>query len=136
MHFLDLESNMPSYEYTDNVKEISSVSLIEKNLLQLYLNTSITYKKTNPPPPYKSYKNLDRLSDSEIIHYCQIYILQCNCSLVVVKIFRHWDVYHVRRITTFFYTAAASSSRARKTTLDNVKKGEISKTCIFMEIRE
>lgn len=52
------------------------------------------------------------------------------------KIFRHWDVYHVRRITTFFYTAAASSSRARKTTLDNVKKGEISKTCIFMEIRE
>lgn len=55
MHFLDLESNMPSYEYTDNVKEISSVSLIEKNLLQLYLNTSITYKKTNPPP-YKSYK--------------------------------------------------------------------------------
>lgn len=37
---------------------------------------------------------------------------------------------------TFFYTAAASSSRARKTTLDNVKKGEISKTCIFMEIRE
>lgn len=49
MHFLDLESNMPSYEYTDNVKEISSVSLIEKNLLQLYLNTSITYKKTNPP---------------------------------------------------------------------------------------
>lgn len=33
-------------------------------------------------------------------------------------------------------TAAASSSRARKTTLDNVKKGEISKTCIFMEIRE
>lgn len=50
MHFLDLESNMPSYEYTDNVKEISSVSLIEKNLLQLYLNTSITYKKTNPPP--------------------------------------------------------------------------------------
>lgn len=50
MHFLDLESNMLSYEYTDNVKEISSVSLIEKNLLQLYLNTSITYKKTNPPP--------------------------------------------------------------------------------------
>lgn len=41
------------------------------------------------------------------------------------KIFRHWDVYHVRRITTFFYTAAASISRARKTTLDNVKKGEI-----------
>lgn len=135
MHFLDLESNMPSYEYTDNVKEISSVSLIEKYLLQLYLNTSITYKKTSPLP-YKSYKNLDRLSDSEIIHYCQIYILQCNCSLVVVKIFRHWDVYHVRRITTFFYTAAASSSRARKTTLNNVKKGEISKTCIFMEIRE
>lgn len=78
MHFLDLESNMLSYEYTDNVKEISSVSLIEKNLLQLYLNTSITYKKTNPPPPPKSYKNLDRLSDSEIIQYCQIYILQCN----------------------------------------------------------
>lgn len=56
--------------------------------------------------------------------------------LVVVKIFRHWDVYHVRRITTFFDTAAAAISRARKTTLDNVKKGEISKTCIFMEIRE
>lgn len=49
MHFLDLESNMPSYEYTDNVKEICSVSLIEKYLLQLYLNTSITYKKTTPP---------------------------------------------------------------------------------------
>lgn len=51
MHFLDLESNMPSYEYTDNVKEISSVSLIEKNLLQLYLNTSITYKKKLTPLP-------------------------------------------------------------------------------------
>lgn len=135
MHFLDLESNMPSYECTDNVKEMGSVSLVEKDLLQLYLKTSITYKKKTAPP-YKGYGDLDRLSDSEIIHYCQIYILQCNCSLVVVKIFRHWDVYHVRRITTFFYTAAASSSRARKTTLDNVKKGKISKTCIFMEIRE
>lgn len=56
MHLLDLESNLPSYEYTDNVKEISSVNLIEKNLLQLYLNTSITYKKTNPPPPTKATK--------------------------------------------------------------------------------
>lgn len=58
MHFLDLESNMPSYEYTDNVKEISSsVSLIEKNLLQLYLKTSITYqKKLTPPPPTKATK--------------------------------------------------------------------------------
>lgn len=56
MHFLDLESNMPSYEYTDNVKEINSVSLIEKYLLQLYLNTSITYKKTTPPPLQKLQK--------------------------------------------------------------------------------
>lgn len=56
MHLLDLESNLPSYEYTDNVKEISSVNLIEKNLLQLYLNTSITYKKTNPPPLQKQQK--------------------------------------------------------------------------------
>lgn len=50
MHFLDLESNMPSYECTDNVKEVGSVSLVGEGLLQLYLNTSITYKKTNPPP--------------------------------------------------------------------------------------
>lgn len=106
----------------------------KRNLLQLYLNTSIVYKKTTPP--YKSNKNLDRLSDSEIIEYCQIYIWQCHCSLVAIKNFRLWDVYHVRRITTFFYTAAAAISRARKTTPDNVKKGEISKTCIFMEIRE
>lgn len=56
MHFLDLESNMPSYEYTDNVKEISSVSLIEKNLLQLYLKTSITYKKKTTPPLQKLQK--------------------------------------------------------------------------------
>lgn len=32
MYFLDLESNMLSYEYIDNVKEISFVSFIEKNL--------------------------------------------------------------------------------------------------------
>lgn len=56
MHFLDLESNMPSYEYTDNVKEISSVSLIEKNLLQLYLKTYYLQKKNYPPPLQKLQK--------------------------------------------------------------------------------
>lgn len=56
--------------------------------------------------------------------------------MVVVKIFRYWDVYYVRRIIIFFYIVVVLISRVRKIIFDNVKKGEILKICIFMEIRE
>lgn len=55
MHFLDLESNMPSYEYTDNVKEISSVSLIEK-ICSNYIWTQVLLTKKLPPPLQKLQK--------------------------------------------------------------------------------
>lgn len=134
MQCLDLESNTPSSEYTDDVKEIRSVSLIKEicssYICTLLIQVFLTKKKL---PSYKSNKYLDRLSGIEIIQYCQIYILQCHCSLVIIKVFRHWDVYQVRRKTTFCILQQHQLVEQERQLLIKVN---ISKICIFMEIRE